>query len=192
MNIFTENLPESVEVDGVKYPVFTDFRIWTEFESILHMTDIETRDKVMLILNLCFDKEKCTFLPENWESAIKSLSSFYLCGKNAETGSGDMAMTERAFSFSEDSGYIYSAFLTQYGIDLVSIPYMHWYLFRMLFEGLEDRRRIMKIIRWRTCDPDSVQDREKKKYLKKMKEFYRLSPLERSDGELAEILSQAF
>ena len=191
MNIFTENLPDFVEVDGLKYPVFTDFRIWTEFESILHMTDIEAKDKVMLILNLCFDKKRCPSLPDNWESAMEVLSSFFLCGMRGEDRKVKSAK-ERAFSFSEDSGYIYSAFLTQYGIDLVSIPYMHWYLFRTLFDGLEDGRRIMKIIRWRTCDPDSVQDREKKKCLKRMKEFYRLSPLEKSDEDLAEILSQAF
>lgn len=195
MNIFTESLPDFVDIDGQKYPVLTDFRIWTEFDGILHLRNVGTKDKVMMIFNLCFDKERCPFLPEDWEMGMEALSSFYLCGKKAESKKCEKAGGDRAFSFCEDSGYIYSAFLTQYGIDLVTIPYMHWYLFRTLFDSLEDTRQIMKIIRWRMCDTDSVRDREKKKHLKKMKELYKLPSVgtyRQCDGEVAEVLSQMF
>lgn len=195
MNIFTESLPDFVVINGQKYPVLTDFRIWTEFDEILHLDNVETKDKIMMIFNLCIDKERCRFLPDDWEAGMEALSGFYLCRKKTETKKTANTNGERAFSFCEDSGYIYSAFLTQYGIDLVSVPYMHWYLFRALFDGLEDARQIMKIIRWRTCDTEGVQDREKKKYLKKMKEIYKLSSLKgekRQDGEVADILSRVF
>ena len=75
------------------------------------------------------------------------------------------------------------------------IPYMHWFVFSALFRGLEEERRIMKIMNWRLLDTDGIQNKEKREYLKKMKEFYAL-PDNRTrrekEEELAEILSRAF
>ena len=43
---------------------------------------------------------------------------------------------KRAYSFSQDAGDIYSAFLTCYGMDLTRIGYLHWWKFRTLFDSL--------------------------------------------------------
>lgn len=193
MNILIDALPDFVTVKDVKYGVLTDFRIWMEFDSIMHSSTISTKDRIMMIVRLCFDRDKCKVLPEDVMEAMDALCGFYLCGKkNKGTDKGKKG---RALDFTQDSGYIYSAFLAQYGIDLLSIPYMHWYVFCSLLEGLEDSREIIKIMRFRLCEPEREQSTEKRKYLKRMKEFYALpdtrSEREREE-EIANILFEAF
>ena len=190
MNILTDTLPDFVTVEGRKYGINTDFRIWLEFDKTMQLENVTLRDKIMMVSRLCFDKERCKVLPENPKATMEKLLSFFLCGKKAVQSGG-----EKVFCFERDSGYIYSAFLTQYGIDLLSVPYMHWYVFFALFSGLEEQRRIMKIIGWRLSDPEKIENKEKREYYKNMKEVYAL-PDNRSREEkeeaIAEVLSQAF
>jgi len=195
MNILTDTLPDYITVGRVNYPILTDFRIWIEFERTMNLIDTETKDKIMMVLKLCLDGERCRIMPEDIKAAIKELSSFYLCGKAQKNGGAVAGDSERAFDFSSDSGYIYSAFLTQYGIDLLAAPYMHWHVFCALLEGLEETRRIKKIISFRLCRPEDAENHEKRKYLKKMKEIYALADIrsdKEKDEEVAEILSKIF
>lgn len=198
MNILIDALPDFVTVCGRKYGVNTDFRIWLEFDRTMRFENISVKDKIMMVSKLCFDKEKCRILPQDAKGIMDGLLSFFLCGKEGnktEEKESAKCSNERAFCFCQDSDYIYSAFLTQYGIDLLSIPYMHWYVFSALFRGLEEDRRIMKIIGWRLCDISGIQNKDKKECLRKMKEVYALCD-NRTDREreeaLADILSQAF
>ncbi|MBR5808751.1 MAG: hypothetical protein IKY39_01420 [Clostridia bacterium] len=193
MNILTDALPDFVAVGNVKYKVNTDFRIWMEFERVIQNTDTSAKDKVMMILRLCLDSERLKALPEDVLSIMGALKKFYL--RDKENKATTAKKQDRALDFAEDSGYIYSAFLTQYGIDLLSIPYMHWYVFCALLEGLEETREFVKIMRFRVCDPDKEHNTEKRKYLKRMKEFYALADL-RSESEkeedIAKVLLEVF
>ncbi len=193
MNIFIDALPDFVTVDGIKYGVLTDFRIWMEFDKILHQSELSAKDKIMMIISLCIDRENCKILPEDAMETMEALCSFYLCGKERKGTDNDKK--ERVLDFSGDSGYIYSAFLTQYGIDLLSIPYMHWYVFCALLDGLENAREITKIMQFRRCRPEQEKNAEKRKYLKRMKEFYALSDTRsrrEREEEIADVLFEAF
>lgn len=193
MNILTDTLPEFVTVGSVKYGVRTDFRIWMEFARIMHEQNLCAKDKIMMILKLCIDGEKSKVFPDDAMEIIDALCKFYTCGK--ENKSRGSEKTECALDFSLDSGYIYSAFLTQYGIDLLSIPYMHWYAFCALFDGLEGEREIIKIMRFRVCKPEREKNAEKRNYLKRMRDFYSLSGIkskEEREQEIADILFEAF
>ncbi len=44
--------------------------------------------------------------------------------------------TKQLYSFEQDAECIYSAFREVYGINLQTIPYMHWWEFQTLFAGL--------------------------------------------------------
>lgn len=193
MNILTDALPDFVTVKDTKYGVLTDFRIWMEFSRIMHRQELCAKDKIMQILSLCIDGDRCKVFPEDTMEIMDALCKFYICDKENKKKSAEKK--ERVLDYSIDSGYIYSAFLTQYGIDLLSIPYMHWYAFCALFDGLEAEREIVKIMKFRGCRPEQEKNAEKRKYLKRMKEFYALSDnrSERErDEEIAGILFEAF
>lgn len=193
MNILIDALPDYVTVGGVKYGVLTDFRIWMEFDRIMHQREVCAKDKIMMIVKLCLDGERCYILPEDAMDTMDALCDFYLCGKDRKGKSS--GKRERVLDFSEDSAYIYSAFLTQYGIDLLSITYMHWYAFCALLDGLENGREIIKIMGFRRCRPEQEKNAEKRKYLKRMKAIYALSDtrsVREQEEEIADTLFEAF
>ena len=193
MNIFTQKLPDVITIDGVHYGINTDFRIWMEFDEIMHQAELSIKDRMMMVFMLCFDKERCPFLPEEPKKAMECLCQFYSVENKKTPMSRKEKNTKKAFCFSQDSGYIYSAFLTQYGIDLLKIPYLHWHVFMALFNGLDENCKLMKIIRWRLCDLSDVHDAKKREFLRKMKELHALDNQSSCDeSELAEILSKAF
>lgn len=192
MNILTDCLPSEVFIDGKKWCIRTDFRIWLEFDRLLHLRDIAAEEKFMIIAALVFDAEKMPATRISQDSAMEALCDFYLCRK--EQGSNKADKKEPCvFSFSEDADYIYAAFLSQYGIDLLSIPYMHWFVFSALLKSIDDSSRLMKIISWRSVRPEEEKNAEKRRYLERMKRLYALPDLrteEEKEQDMAEALSE--
>ncbi len=194
MSILTDVLPDTVVICGKHYAVRTDFRVWIEFDKVIRSRKISAGEKTGILMKLCFDRKRCRFLPSSPGEAIAALSGFYMCGKQGNVSEKGDAKTCEVFSFEEDADYVYSAFLTQYGIDLTDVLYLHWYKFSAMFKGLDDNLRLMKIISARAADLSGISG-EKGKYLKKMKELYAL-PDTRNEEEkardTAEILSALF
>ena len=54
-----------------------------------------------------------------------------------------------ALDYEIDADYIYSAFLGQYGIDLIDIEELHWHKFLALLKGLRESEMITKIMSYR-------------------------------------------
>lgn len=53
---------------------------------------------------------------------------------------------EIVLDYAIDADYIYAAFLSQYGIDLLDVKELHWHKFLALFKGLKDDEMICKIM----------------------------------------------
>ncbi len=193
MSILTESLPDYVTIDDRNYPVRTDFRVWLEADEVINSYGFSPEEKLIILIRLCFDSEKCRYLPKDADKIMPALCNFYMCGVPGRA-KGE-AKKARVFSFSEDAEYICAAFLAQYGIDLLSVPYMHWYKFSALFKALDDNSRLMKIISWRSINLADIKDSEKRRYYRKLKEMYALCD-NRTDSEkehdFAEELSKMF
>ena len=84
-----------------------------------------------------------------------------------------------------DADYIYSAFMSQYNIDLQDIEYLHWWKFRALFDSLNENNRLSKIIQYRSMDLSKIKDKEQKKFYKNMKKLYKIDTI--SEEEKAEL-----
>lgn len=179
MSILTDALPNYVIIDGIKYPIRTDFRVWLEFDNVISSQKIKAENKIEILIRLCFDKNKCRIAPPFSKETVSCLCDFYMC-KKPHKKSRKNDSCERVFSFEYDADYIYAAFFAQYGIDLLSVPYMHWYQFSALFKGLDEDSRLMKIISWRSVDLSQISDKQKRKAYQKLKEIYAL-PDERSE-----------
>lgn len=110
---------------------------------------------------------------------------FYLCGRE-ETNreeKEEMKSTHKniVYSYEYDAGSIYAAFLSQYGIDLVEIPFLHWWKFKALFHALDENLEFMKIMRYRAVDITKIP-KEQKDFYRKMKQIYAL-PDNRTEEE---------
>lgn len=171
MNILIDKLPTSVVIDGVEYKINSDFRTSILFSLLIEDNDVNEQDKILGALQLYYD-----VIPNNINSAIDKIINFYLCNDNNNTSSGSSKnkSNKKVLDYEIDSNYIYSAFLTQYHIDLQDIEYLHWWKFKAMLESLNDDLMLSKIIKFRSIDVSKIQDKEQKKYYQKMQKMYEI------------------
>lgn len=135
--------PEALEIDGVKYPIDTDFRTWIEFQSIItknNTTDEKTADLLQFIADLGLPFSEDTFT---------ALIDFFSGGDNRKSN-GDKSK-KQAYDFDTDSSLIFSAFLTQYKTDLTTEK-IHWWKFKAMFASLSKEHMISTVMWARTAD----------------------------------------
>lgn len=127
MNILTEALPDTVEIDGMEYPINTDYRaalrVILAFEDGA-LTDYERQ--VILLTNLYPD------VPPNLSVALEKARLFLNGG---DMLGADQSPSPRVYSFSRDANLIFAAFRQTHGIDLQQAR-LHWWEFLALFLDL--------------------------------------------------------
>lgn len=179
MNILIDLLPTEVEVDGVIYPINTDFRVAMMFEMLMQDNNILDAEKGYMALDLFYET-----IPPNLPLAVERIQWFYKCGKEDYEGkrSINTNKAQNIYSFEHDDDYIYAAFLSQYGIDLQDIEELHWWKFKAMFKSLKEDNKISKIMGYRSIKIDNDMSDEDKKYYREMKQIYAL-PDNRSEEE---------
>lgn len=180
MNILIDVLPKSVEIEGEDYRINSDFRTSILFELLIQDNSIREEEKLMQALELYYP-----VIPKDINKAIENILWFYECGKEKikskknNKGQGSKASI---YSYEYDDDYIYAAFLSQYGIDLQDIKYLHWWKFKAMFKALKEDNEIVKIMGYRSADLNKIKDKEQKAYYKRMKDIYKL-PISRDEIE---------
>ena len=135
--------PEALEIDGVQYPIDTDFRTWIEFQSIItknNSTEEKTADLLQFIAALGLPFSENTFT---------ALIDFF-SGGDKRKSNGDKSK-KQAYDFDTDSSLIFSAFLTQYKTDLTTEK-IHWWKFKAMFASLSKEHMISTVMWARTAD----------------------------------------
>ncbi len=152
MNILLSSLPCAVRCGGKNYRIKPDFRTWITVSEILQKTG-----SFIAAAGVCFID-----LPPDADSVCESILFFLTRGEKADGGG------EALYSFTEDADYIYSAFLTQYGIDLCTED-LHWWKFISLFRGLGDEHKISKLMSIRSCNPADISDKKTREKMARLK-----------------------
>lgn len=185
MNFFYEELPNTVNVKGENIKVITDFREYIRLLDMLKDQELDALQKFAIIQQYFLDDIVAD------EEAISALSCFITmdtnCVEVAETGDCGRSQEKpkkNLFSYSIDYPYILSGFLRDYGIDLIDIKYMHWWKFRMLFDGLSDDTEIKQRIMYRSVDLSEIKDKEERKRIKKIQKSIQLPPESLTDYDI--------
>lgn len=182
MNILIDKLPTTVLIDDIEYEINTDFRVSILFSIAMSDNELSDEEKCETAIRLYYK-----VVPHDLQKAIEQILLFYNCNKQANnTTESSGEIKEKVFDYEIDANYIYSAFLTQYNIDLNSIDYLHWFKFKALFDSLDENLMLCKIIKYRSIDLNKIKDKEEKNYYKKMKETYAIKE-EISQEELEEL-----
>lgn len=174
-NILLDSLSETVEVDGREFFIDTDFRTCIIFEKILE-SDIPNRQKVDEFVGLFFPNGR----PDNLNDAIEAILYLYRCGQSAQKQrerqmNGNVELKPRMiYNYEYDAPYIFGAFLSQYGIDLNEIEYLHWWKFQALFKSLEDHNKIVEIMGYRATDPSKIENKKERERIVRLKQIYAL------------------
>ena len=178
-NLLLDKLPQFTS-NGLK--IRTDFRESIKFELLMQDNKIKEEDKVALAIKLYYyDISKISDV----KKAIDDILWFYKCGEvlNQETSQNENEeRTKQIYSYEFDDKYIYSAFLEQYHIDLNSIRYLHWWKFKALFNGLNEKTKIVEIMAYRSMNLSKIKDKEMRKHYEKMQRIYSLPDM-RSEEE---------
>lgn len=184
MNILVDKLP--IDYEGLK--IDTNFRSFILFELLMQDNKLSTEEKIYLALNLFYESP-----PKDIKKGIEGILWFYGMGNTNKKSSKKEEKSSRnnIYSFEHDAKLIYSAFLSQYGIDLNEIEYLHWWKFKSLFEGLNEENKICKYMQYRSIDLSKIKDKEEKKRYKKLKQLCAL-PDERTEEEKEKDFANAF
>lgn len=182
MSLLTDKLPQKILIDGIVFDINTDFRISILFEELILNNDINKIETRKEIINMYFP-----IVPKNEDQALNAIMWFYSCGRPEEENECKKQVHETnksisdIYSFKYDDELIYSAFLDQYGVDLNDIPYLHWWKFKAMFKALKSDNKIVEIMGYRSMDLNSIKDKNKKEFYKKMQDLYKLPEIINKD-----------
>lgn len=172
-NILIDFLPKTVFIDGLEYEINSNFRESILFELMMQDESFTDEEKIYQALSIYYPE-----IPGNLDGAIKEMLSFYKCGKESEYENTDSnaskSSSTKIYDFDYDADYIYSAFLSQYSIDLQDTEYLHWWKFKAMFNGLNSNNKIVEIMGYRSIKLNSIKDEEQRKHYKKLQRLYRL------------------
>lgn len=187
MNLFYEEYPKVLEVHGEFYPIITDFREYIRLLDMLKCKELNEIQRIMILgeyflTDISIDQE-----------AIHALTGFVTMDLKEKENNSDseeegewQEETEKKnlFSYEIDYPYILSGFLRDYGIDLETVEYLHWWKFRMLFNGLSDDTEIKQRIMYRGINLSDIKDRDERKRILKIQRSIQLPAEELTDYEI--------
>ena len=158
-------LPSSVEAEGRRHAVKTDFRY-----AILFLRRVKENAR-LAELDFIYDGD----VPENRAAGARAVFSFFNPPRTLPRVSGGES-GEILLDLEQDAPLVFAAFWEQYGIDLLDESLrMHWYKFRALLDGLHGTR-LNEIIGYRAFRPDGKDRSEYKREMLRLKEMWRIEP----------------
>ena len=129
-------LPNTVSVGGRNYSIYTDFRLWMKFE--IEVSKMKRGESINI-----------GYLFKNEMPARCDLRELFAFSRPlSPLPRSNSHSNVIAFDYEIDADYIYSAFMSQYGIDLIDVK-LHWHKFLALFKGLKEDEMICKIMAYR-------------------------------------------
>ena len=169
-NVMLDELPKTWN----GYPVNMDFRIGMQISMIFPDDTISEREKIEKCYDLLFDG----IAPDIYE--FQELIEWYMNGWYTD-GVSKKKETAKVFDYDVDQWRIYSAFMTQYHIDLNTAE-MHFWVFMGLLINLEECAFTrVKDIRVKKIKPK--MSKEEKTALTEAKEMYALDQKEHISAE---------
>ena len=168
MNILIDDLPEAIEVDGVAYPLNTDFRSGIQCILDFEDQDITDDEKAVLLLRRLYKGA----MPDNVNEAVRLGIKFLDGGKEAD-GENPFGERHRLYSFEKDASLIYAAFQQTHGIDLQKAD-LHWWQFLALFMDLGAETAFSSVVNLRRRVKNGDATKEEREHALKMGEAFDL------------------
>ncbi len=175
INLLYEPLPDTITADGIKYTLLTDYREWLRFADLIRDKRIDDTKRISQlalwldpipklitadIVSALFHFYKAAAidpdLPEAEDNDAEPEDDAAKPEDDAEPE--DDAAKPPVFDWCIDAKYIIGDFLRYYGIDLLSVEYLHWWHFKALFAALPDDSVCQKRIAYRSVDLGTIKD----------------------------------
>lgn len=172
INILYEPFPDSIKADGKEYKILTDFREWLGFVDMMADKSISEEERAYLC-GLWFEHEQERITA----GMITGLLEFYRGSElepdppepedDEDQQESDMQKPP-LLDFRIDAKFILGDFRRFYGIDLLSIEYLHWWEFLSLLRALPDESMTMRRIGYRGTDLNQIPDKRQRARIAKI------------------------
>lgn len=169
MDLTKRGMPNVVEIGGIPYSIYTDFRVWMKFEiAVSKMRPSDTID-----ISYLFKNEKPTYcnLPE----------LFAFSRPQSPLPRSASHRDVIVLDYELDADLIYAAFMGQYGIDLIEVKELHWHKFLALLKGLNESTRIREIMGYRCYEKSTDKDRDVYEEMRRAWEIQRITAEEQAE-----------
>lgn len=188
MNFFYESFPDTVSIRGEDVAIITDFREYIRLLDMLKCEELNAMQKTSIIAQYFLDEIEID------KEAISALTAFVVMDFSKEDSDKEDGEEEaeasgskkNLFSYEIDYPFILSGFLRDYGIDLNTVDYLHWWKFRMLFDGLSEDTEIKQRIMYRGIDLSDIKDKDERKRIAKIQRRIQLPAEDLSDYDIGD------
>ena len=162
MNILYEPFPNSITADGAKHEILTDFREWLRFADLIADAAVDAPTKLLLLTQWFIVPP-----PHLTADMVIGLFDFFhakaLEPDPLEQDENDVPQEPElphppVFDWKYDARFLLGDFLHFYGMNLLQVPYLHWWEFRSLFSALPDDSMTAKRIGYRSADLSQIKD----------------------------------
>lgn len=164
-----KSLPYSFEFEGREYGLNLSFDNVLKVLELFRDGVLSNYEKYEFALAMLINDRKSPPV-----KAAEIIFNDYISLNKNKCSSGNL----RLFDFEQDSIYIYSSFMTDYGIDLFEEQNkLHWWKFISLFQGLSDKTKMREVmnIRQRPVPEPNKYNAEEIRRLYELKEYYALN-----------------
>lgn len=168
------DLPREVRIGEGRVAINWGFRAMILVEMCMYDDQLDDSSKLLHALNIFFRG----VIPSDMDAAMEALLWFHRgggeeCSAESKKTGAPMRKQKRAYDFAQDSGYIFAAFLSQYGLNLSKIcnENLHWWEFKAMFESLGEDLKISQIMYYRTADTNGMS-KSQVKFINRMRQLY--------------------
>jgi len=139
-------LPKALEIDGISYPINSDFRAALLIFQAFGDVELSPINKQLVLLEIIYTPigEDKPNIPANTEDAIKQAMWFLDVGLEHKKDS------PKTMDYTQDEQLIFSAVNAVYTKDVREDEYMHWWTFYGLCQAINNESLLAQIVNIRT------------------------------------------
>lgn len=169
-NVMLDKLPEKYK----GYPINSDFRIGIQMFQIMNDSELSEMEQMYKACELLFDVDDADQFPDM--KTMQDGIQWFLSGWYTDNPVNDEKKDRKDMDYDVDQWRIFSAFLTQFGINLNEVD-MHFWVFMGLLSTLNECA-FTRVVDIRTKKIDPKMKPSDKAEFKKVKERYALEEVE--------------
>lgn len=154
---------KTVQIGGKLYDINADFRNILRIFAMLGDENIPGERKQVRLREWLFEDDVSEIVSVG--ESINIFSRFI--GMNSQVELYDKLIdtdSEPQFCYDFDAKEIYAGFLSEYGIDLFDVDFLHWYKFKLLLENLPPESAFKRKIELRFMDVENMSALGGKKF----------------------------
>lgn len=183
---------DEVEYKGETYALNLSFDVVLQASELFSDNELDLEIRLWLVLSLYLGEDVADQLPvEAMAELLVLIHEQVLTSEKAEAvpldrhgNPIDFSIVKKGakhgekkapFSFTHDSEYIYSSFLSAYGMDLhKEIGKLHWKKFLFLLRDLPENTVFKQVVNIRTTKLSGIKDDEERERMRSLKRLYEI------------------